>query len=662
MGKSINRKFKLEADEVEMAHMGWFILVSYFELKYIKYIARHIRLANGRKSKYPTYHISVINTTALNSMLKEVDKDKVDLFPVPQPSSDWTNTYLHPESKYPLIKNAPEETIVKVEESDLSYITETLNKLNRTGWRINEVVFDVFKACMKSEKTPFKFSREIDPKKKASLLIEINAITGIADRNLENAFYHLYNLDFRGRIYPNTAFLHEQSSDNAKGLLLLDEAVVLGEEGLYWLCVHTANVFGKDGIPLDERVQWVQDNMEDIRRYAGDPMDYADWMDADKPFCFLAACVELVMLDSWVLSGNLTEEFPSCLPVYIDGSNNGTQHLVAMSKDEIIAPLVNLVPSDKPGDVYMFIANHAIAEIHARVDAMSIADVAMFDMVYNKYLSLLRDVERYPEKSDKKKLAKVAMLEFKNHNHDIRTKLFPVYWSRINDKKIWRKTVKRNVMTLAYGGTRQGMGEQVVDDTRDLSQYLRDKEIKWGYMLGSLIYDVCYKELKGPAKMLRMFQDLAKRENDLNRHLEYNTPITNFPFRHNYRKAKSREVSFYYGEDRIRLTLSVWQEATLDKQRQKTGTPPNVVHNLDAVHVAIVVHDAPYTVTVVHDSFGCHAGNMGHMFMFVREKFVELYEGEPLEYIMKQVGSLDLIPEKGNLDVREVLNSDFAFA
>jgi DNA-directed RNA polymerase len=645
-----------------MAHMGWFILVSYFELKYIKYIARHIRLANGRKSKYPTYHISVINTTALNSMLKEVDKDKVDLFPVPQPSSDWTNTYLHPESKYPLIKNAPEETIVKVEESDLSYITETLNKLNRTGWRINEVVFDVFKACMKSEKTPFKFSREIDPKKKASLLIEINAITGIADRNLENAFYHLYNLDFRGRIYPNTAFLHEQSSDNAKGLLLLDEAVVLGEEGLYWLCVHTANVFGKDGIPLDERVQWVQDNMEDIRRYAGDPMDYTDWMDADKPFCFLAACVELVMLDSWVLSGNLTEEFPSCLPVYIDGSNNGTQHLVAMSKDEIIAPLVNLVPSGKPGDVYMFIANHAIAEIHARVDAMSIADVAMFDMVYNKYLSLLRDVERYPEKSDKKKLAKVAMLEFKNHNHDIRTKLFPVYWSRINDKKIWRKTVKRNVMTLAYGGTRQGMGEQVVDDTRDLSQYLRDKEIKWGYMLGSLIYDVCYKELKGPAKMLRMFQDLAKRENDLNRHLEYNTPITNFPFRHNYRKAKSREVSFYYGEDRIRLTLSVWQEATLDKQRQKTGTPPNVVHNLDAVHVAIVVHDAPYTVTVVHDSFGCHAGNMGHMFMFVREKFVELYEGEPLEYIMKQVGSLDLIPEKGNLDVREVLNSDFAFA
>jgi DNA-directed RNA polymerase len=662
MGKSINRKFKLEADEVEMAHMGWFILVSYFELKYIKYIARHIRLANGRKSKYPTYHISVINTTAINSMLKEVDKDKVDLFPVPQPSSDWTNTYLHPESKYPLIKNAPEETIVKVEESDLSYITETLNKLNRTGWRINETVFEVFKKCMKSEKTPFKFSREIDPKKKASLLIEINAITGIADRNLANAFYHLYNLDFRGRIYPNTAFLHEQSSDNAKGLLLLDEAVVLGEEGFYWLCVHTANVFGKDGIPLDERVQWVQNNMEDICKYAIAPMENTDWMDADKPFCFLAACVELNMLDSWVLFGNLPDDFPSCLPVYIDGSNNGTQHLVAMSKDEVIAPLVNLVPSDQPGDVYMFIANHAIAEIHARVDAMSIADVAMFDMVYNKYLNLLRDVERYPEKSDKKKLAKVAMLEFKNHNHDIRTKLFPVYWSRINDKKIWRKTVKRNVMTLAYGGTRQGMGEQVVDDTRDLSQYLRDKEIKWGYMLGSLIYDVCYKELKGPAKMLRMFQDLAKRENDLGRHLEYNTPITNFPFRHNYRKAKSREVSFYYGEDRIRLTLSVWQEATLDKQRQKTGTPPNVVHNLDAVHVAIVVHDAPYTVTVVHDSFGCHAGNMGHMFMFVRYKFVELYEGEPLEYIMKQVGSLDLIPEKGNLDVREVLNSDFAFA
>jgi len=662
MGKSINRRYRLGADEIEMAHWGWFILVSYFELKYLKYIAKHIRLANGRKSKYPTYHVSVINSTAINSLLQEVNKDKVDLFPVSRPCNNWGSGFLHPDNQYPLIKNAPEETIEKVEDTDLTLIKETLDKLNHTGWRINEPIFEVFKKCMSSKKTPFKFFKEIDPKKKASLLIEINAITGIAERHMNNVFYHFYNLDFRGRIYPNTAFLHEQSSDNAKGLLLLDDPVPLGEEGYYWLCVHTANCFGKDGIPLEERVQWVQENFSDICRYAIAPMEYQDWMDADKPFSFLAACNEINMLDSWVLSGNHAEDFPSCLPVYIDGSNNGTQHLVAMSKDEVIAPLVNLVPSEKPGDVYMFIADHVIDEIDRRVSEMSIDDVAMFDFVYDKYLVHLREVEKYTEKSEKKKLAKEAMLEFKNHNHDIRTKLFPVYWARIKDKKIWRKTVKRNVMTLAYGGTRQGMGEQIVDDTRDLSQYLRDKEIKWGYMLGSLVYDVCYKELRGPAKMLQMFQELAVRENNLNRHLAYETPVTGFPFRHNYRKPKSREVSFYYGEERVRLTLGVWQEATLDKNKQKTGTAPNIVHSFDAAHLTIIVHSAPYTTSVIHDSFGCHAGNMGHMFNLVRDKFVEFYEQDPLENIMKQVGSLDLIPEKGTLDVREVLGSDFAFS
>ena len=74
------------------------------------------------------------------------------------------------------------------------------------------------------------------------------------------------------------------------------------------------------------------------------------------------------------------------------------------------------------------------------------------------------------------------------------------------------------------------------------------------------------------------------------------------------------------------------------------------------------VHDTDYPVTVVHDSFGCHAGNMEKAFVDVRKKFVELYEKEPLEHILAQMDALHLIPEKGNLDVREILASDYAFA
>jgi hypothetical protein len=50
------------------------------------------------------------------------------------------------------------------------------------------------------------------------------------------------------------------------------------------------------------------------------------------------------------------------------------------------------------------------------------------------------------------------------------------------------------------------------------------------------------------------------------------------------------------------------------------------------------------------------------MFHHVRNKFVELYESNPLECILEQLESTDLIPEKGKLNVNSVYLSDFAFA
>lgn len=661
IGNSINRKYRLDADPVEQAHIGWFILVSYFELGYLKYVAKHIKKPSGKKSKYPTYQIIVKDVNAINAIMQQVNKEEVDLFPTSVPVGDWQEGHYHPETGYPLIKNAPEETIRALAKKDVPYIKQVLNKLNRTGWRINRKVFEVFLACMESDVTPFKYAKEIDPVKKASLLIEVNAIKGIAERNINNPFYHLYNLDFRGRIYPNTAFLHEQSSDNAKGLLLLDEPVVLGKDGYKWLLIYTANLWGNDKISLDDRAKWVLDNMDDILLYANDPLKYTGWMNADKPFSFLAACFEFDMISNWHGDGYATEDFPSCLPVYIDGSNNGVQHLVAMSQDSEVAPLVNLVPSDLPGDVYLYIAEHVKSSIDEKVSKLTKEEITRFESLFEEHTNLLREIEKWPEKSEKKKLAYAKMLEFKNHNHDLRQKLFPVYWHKIDDMRVWRKTVKRNVMTLAYGGTRQGMGNQVVDDTREINEYLRDKDIKWGFMLGSLVYDICYDKLPGPARMLRMFQELATRENDKERHLAYRSPITDFPFRHNYRRPKNVDINLYYADERLRITLSVWQESTLDKASQKTGTAPNVVHSLDAVHLTTVVHDANYPVTVVHDSFGCHAGNMEDMFKHVREKFVSLYLNNPLEYILNQLNSVDLVPQKGGLDVRQVTSSDYAF-
>ena len=651
--------------EIKEVHLAWLILQPYLDLDILSLDLKVGKKSGGRKKKHTSYQIKVLDAYALHAIMEHIEVDRVDLFPMRTKPSHWVSKQFFHEDGYPIIKKKPHENAIKkVKEGCMDYAVDTLNKLGDVGWRINPFVFSVFKDAKTHQgKTPFKAMKEVDPEKRASLLIELGAIERLAERNLNNAFYHLYNFDFRGRIYPNTAFLHEQSSDNAKGLLLLDTPVPLGENGLYWLCVHTANMWGNDKVSLDDRAQWTQDNFETIQGYVNDPLANDNWMDADKPLCFLACCKELADILAWGVDYPI-EDFPSCLPIYIDGSNNGVQHLVAMSKDEKIAPLVNLVPQDTPGDVYMFIADKTMEVVANGAKKTPTKVSEKFEDVYSNLSKLKEGISKASSnpKSELYRKAVSRLGEYKNQNYDLKKQMGAMFWDKIKDRKTWRKTVKRPVMTLGYGGTPHGMVDMVEDDTRGLSDYLRDKDYSWSVYLGHLIYKTCKKELQGPAAMLDMFEKLGLLENSKDKHVAYNQVVTGFPMVQLYVESKTKQLELYRGGVVYRISVSLRQRKDLNKAKQKQSTAPNIVHSVDAAHLTMVVHDADYEVTVVHDSFGCHAGNMEHMFEHVRNKFVELYELEPLEHIFSQMNALHLIPEKGNLDINEITKSDFAFA
>src|SRR6056300_417708 len=392
IGRRLRQKLRQKQNSVLDVQGGWFVIISYIELGILGYRKKHT-YRNGKKDKHRSYFLYAKDWKAIKELMDLVDTEKVDMFPVSAPPEDWQGEAYHIDTGISVIKKGYEAALKYFQENDMSYIVNTLNKLSHTAWRINEPVFEVYKQCMTSEQNPFKFTKEIDPIKRASLIIEAEAIQRLAEKHIGRPFYHLYNLDFRGRIYPNTAFLHEQSSDNAKGILMLDEAVPLGEEGYYWLCVHTANVWGNDKVSLEDRVEWVNEMMGAMLDYANDPMTFTGWMEADKPFSFLAACYEFSMLSNWHGDGYATEDFPSCLPVYIDGSNNGVQHLVAMSQDDEVAPLVNLVPQDLPGDVYMFIANKTWENLEKRKTKLDASTINKFNDVFQTAVKLQKDYQ-----------------------------------------------------------------------------------------------------------------------------------------------------------------------------------------------------------------------------------------------------------------------------
>ena len=113
----------------------------------------------------------------------------------------------------------------------------------------------------------------------------------------------LYYYDFRGRKYPNTAYLHEQGSDISKGLLLLKDGKPITKEGFYWLLISLAgnwagNADREDGlktdkIPIDDRIKWGFQNEQLMIDCANDPIKNTMWMSADKPWQFIAGCIEL---------------------------------------------------------------------------------------------------------------------------------------------------------------------------------------------------------------------------------------------------------------------------------------------------------------------------------------------------------------------------------
>src|SRR5438093_12591583 len=85
------------------------------------------------------------------------------------------------------------------------------------------------------------------------------------------------------------------------------------------------------------------------------------WDEADKPSTFLAACKE------WKRYREEGPDFRLHLPVSMDGTCNGYQHLSAMGLDAIGGSATNLVPGDQPEDMYQEVADHVI--IHLMLDA-----------------------------------------------------------------------------------------------------------------------------------------------------------------------------------------------------------------------------------------------------------------------------------------------------
>lgn len=298
-------------------------------------------------------------------------------------------------------RNALEE----YEALDMPGCYAAINYIQKTSWRINERVLEVAQRVWNNdlalggiprkegEQVPKrleglepgtedykKWAREAGAArtrnaKLVSRIIAYGRAFEAANRMKDQGeFYFPHMLDFRGRMYPIPSDLSPQGEDLHRGLLTFSRPKPVDREAAAWLAVHLANVHGIDKKPFSERIAWVQEREARWRSIAEDPLGNRVWCSEGDAWQCLAAIFEWVR---WLDEG---EGMMSSLPIRVDGTCNGIQHLSAMVRDQEGGASVNLLPSSGPRDIYQEVADALTQMLKDRVpDELAVAWLGVFD-------------------------------------------------------------------------------------------------------------------------------------------------------------------------------------------------------------------------------------------------------------------------------------------
>lgn len=534
-----------------------------------------------------------------------------------------------------------------------SEVVEAVNHLQDTAWRVNRRVMGVMEEVVRKEMDhlgilPPIADLPIPPKPddiatneearktyraaasaawsenatRKSKRILVYRSLGVAEQYAKyDAIYFPHSLDFRGRVYPISQWLHPQGSDSVKGLLEFSEAKPIGEDqGPGWLAIHGANCFGVDKVSLEERIEWVEEHSTDIDRVAADPLRHLWWTEADAPWCFLAFCFEWSGYLAATRAGR-GGDFLSRLPVMVDGSCNGIQHFSAMLRDEVGGRATNLVPAPKPSDIYGAVAEAAKARL--RQDTSNLGEE----------------------------------------------------WIKFG---IDRKITKRSVMVLPYGGTFSSCRDYVEEAVRERGPTPwhgdMEREREAINYLAKVVWASIGDVVIGARAAMKWLQSCARLAFKHGaKSIWWRTP-TGMKVEQTYTEFQTRRLQLAFLGN-VRFSPSLSEETNSPAvSNHVNGFSPNFVHSLDAsalIGTVNLAYDNGVTAfAAVHDSYGTHAADMQVLAACIRHAFVNLYqEHDVLDNlhtdILAQVPEGTEVPPppvKGNLDIKEVLNSDFFFA
>ena len=465
----------------------------------------------------------------------------------------------------------------------------------------------------------------------------LKTIMNKAEAIASSVFWQYADCDYRGRLYFLEPYLNFQGNDLARGLMMFADGKPIGEDGIKWLAIHTATCYNQsyeindipkwvtsdykaylkgeglrsisvDKMTLQDRARWTYNNLSVINSTAQEGLIHGE-----KPFSFLAACIEMIHVQ------NNGPEHITFLPIPIDGSNNGWQHLAAISKDAQAGKLVSLIDTEIQSDFYVKVAKELYNVVQEEEN--------------ERLTKLLKDM---PMRDIRKGIA------------------------------------KRAAMTRAYSCGAKRMSVSMYADC-----YKEGYTEKYGITmidciaLSTSIIKAIDRVCPGPLATMAYLQEAAvhqvnyrKEIDDRNVHLQWWTPSG---FLVIYQRNRQEAIK-HRGRIAGKQIKHVGRVDThiADIGAYISGISPNFIHSQDAAHLMLVASKWEGSFGAVHDSFSTHACDIERLSNVVRNYFVRLYDyknfyNEIKEALLTEPEGFETEVPLGSLDVNDVYNSKYFF-
>jgi DNA-dependent RNA polymerase len=446
----------------------------------------------------------------------------------------------------------------------------------------------------------------------------------IAQTFINTPFYINTFADWRGRIYTNSFFISYQGSNLAKNLIYFNEGEILKEKGFDYLYIYGANAYNENGLAkksINERINWVQVNYQKILK-----MEKEFLINAKEKFTFAAFCLVIRKLHQ-------NHKAVIHLPIFLDATCSGIQHLAALMKDLDSASRVNLIEqnNDQPvADIYSDVVgpvNEALnkfglenKQTHSHFTKIQLTRVEIKSLVMTKpynasIFGMTQQLARIFEITEKAK-------EFLKKKIFLKTKINSDFDD--NDAKDLVKIEEENYDPYIYIAPALG-NEKVLLSKKDL------------YLIAKIVDNQVFMMFPALKEIYDYLLDISKVLRDLNIPITWFTPA-GIKITQHYLKEETHNYYMRSGNTRKTIILKNKiknvnnNEYVVDRRKQVESIIPNVIHSLDASHLMFVIRECINSnilpIITVHDCFGTLPNQMFHLEQVVKKQFVYLYTKE----------------------------------